>query len=82
MIIKIVMIFVAGVVVDLLVTRYTRAVAEKKIGRATLLSGFITVVNFLLLSVILKDSFADGIYSILSFAGGNTLGTYFAMRHT
>ncbi|MHB8908563.1 MAG: hypothetical protein ACYDAA_06750 [Syntrophales bacterium] len=37
MIIKIIMIFVAGVVVDLLVTRYTRAVAEKKIGRATLI---------------------------------------------
>ena len=80
MFIKIMMIFVAGIVVDLLVTRYTRAVAERKIGGATLLSGFITIVNFLLLSVILRESFTDGIYSILSFAGGNAVGTYFAMK--
>jgi hypothetical protein len=82
MIIKIIMIFAAGVAVDLLLTRYTRAVAERKIGWATLLSGFITIVNFFLLSVILKDSFADGIYNIVSFASGNTLGTYLALRKT
>ncbi len=80
MLIKIIMIFMAGVVVDLLVTRYTRAVSERKIGRASLLSGFITIVNFLLLTVILRESFADGVYNILSFAGGNALGTYFAMK--
>jgi len=79
---RIIVIFVVGIVVDLLITYYTRAVADKKIGIATILSGFITIVNFLLLSLILKDSIADGIYSIVSFACGNTLGTYFAMKKT
>jgi len=28
----------------------------------------------------LKDSAMDGLYSIVAFAGGNSLGTFFAMR--
>jgi hypothetical protein len=40
----------------------------------------ITVANFLLLTVILKDSAMDGAFSIMAFAGGNSLGTFFAMK--
>jgi hypothetical protein len=77
---KILLIFVAGFVVDLLVTKYTRYVAEKKTGGATLLSGVITIVNFVLLTVILQESANNGLANILAFAGGNSLGTFMVLR--
>jgi len=80
MIWKIIIIFVAGFVVDLLVTKYTRYVAEKKIVLATLLSGIITIANFTLLTVILQDSANSGLMNILAFAGGNSLGTFTALK--
>jgi hypothetical protein len=80
MIWKIILIFVAGFVVDLLVTKYTRYVAEKKIGGATLLSGIITIVNFVLLTLILQESANNGLANILAFAGGNSLGTFMALK--
>ncbi len=80
MITKLILIFVAGFVIDLLITKYTSDVAEKRIWRATLFSGMITMANFLLLTVILKDSALDGALNILAFAGGNSLGTFFAMK--
>lgn len=80
MIWKIIIIFVAGFVVDLLVTKYTRYVAEKKIVLATLLSGIITIANFTLLTVILQDSANSGLMNILAFAGGNGLGTFTALK--
>ena len=80
MVLKIILIFTAGFVVDLLVTRYTRAIAEKRITHATILSGMITIVNFVLLTVILKDNAANGLFNILAFAGGNSLGTFCAMK--
>lgn len=80
MIIKIILIFVAGFVIDLLITKYTSYVAEKKIGRATFLSGIITIVNFALLTLILQDSANSGLMNILAFAGGNSLGTFTALK--
>ena len=80
MIWKIILIFVAGFVVDLLVTKYTRYVAEKKIGLATLLSGIITVANFALITVMLQDSTNSGLMNILAFASGNSLGTFTALK--
>jgi uncharacterized protein YebE (UPF0316 family) len=80
MIWKIILIFIAGFVVDLLVTKYTRYVAEKKIGGATLLSGIITLVNFVLLTLILQESANNGLANILAFAGGNSLGTFMALK--
>jgi hypothetical protein len=82
MITKLLLIFLAGFVIDLLITKYTSDVAEKRIWRATLFSGMITMANFLLLTVILKDSAMDGMFNILAFAGGNSLGTFFAMKRT
>jgi hypothetical protein len=80
MIWRIVLIFVAGFVVDLLVTKYTRYVAEKRIGWATFLSGMITIANFVLLTVILQESANSGLVNILAFAGGNSLGTFAALK--
>ncbi len=80
MILKIILIFIAGFVVDLLVTKYTSDVAQRRVYRATVLSGMITIANFVLITVILKDSATDGLMSIMAFAGGNSLGTFFAMK--
>ncbi|MBN2283776.1 MAG: hypothetical protein JXO48_07790 [Deltaproteobacteria bacterium] len=80
MILKLILIFASGIVVDLLLTRYTSAVAQKKIAWATILSGTITIVNFTLLTLILKDSATNGMFNIMAFAGGNTLGTYIALK--
>ena len=80
MIWKIILIFIAGFVVDLLVTKYTRYVAEKKIGGATLLGGIITIVNFVLLTLILQESANNGLANIVAFAGGNSLGTFMALK--
>jgi hypothetical protein len=79
MITKLLLIFLAGFVIDLLITKYTGDVAEKRIWRATVLSGLITVANFLLLTVILKDGAMDGAFSIMGFRGGKQPGDVF--RH-
>lgn len=80
MITKMILIFFAGVIIDLLCTRYTRSVAERRLWAATLLSGLITVTNFVLLSIILQGSLEEGILNILAYAGGNTVGTYIALK--
>ena len=80
MIYEIILIFLAGIVIDLLVARYTRAVAEKKIWGATILSGLITVASFVLLTVIIKETAMNCFFNILADAGGNTLGTYVGLR--
>ena len=80
MISKIVLIFLAGIIIDVLSTRYTRNVAEKKLWPATLLSGLITITNFALLTLIIRESATDGFFNILAYAGGNTLGTYIGLK--
>ena len=79
MILKIILIFIAGFVVDLLITKYTSDVAQQRVYRASVLSGMITIANFVLITVILKDSATEGLMNIMAFAGGNILGTFFAM---
>lgn len=71
--------FVAGIVTDLLVTRYTRSVAEKKVWSATILSGVITFANFLLITLIVNEGAMGSLFGIAAYAGGNTVGTYVAM---
>jgi hypothetical protein len=80
LIINLIIIFVAGLVVDLLGAKYTRYIVTKKIGLAALLSGLITLVNFLFLTLILKDGVNGSIFNILAFAGGGSIGTFLAMR--
>lgn len=80
MLYEIIILFVAGIIIDLLVARYTRAVSEKKIWGATTLSGLITIANFVLLSLLIKDSALNGLCNIVAYAGGNTVGTYIALK--
>lgn len=79
MFIRLLAFFCAGIIIDLLVTRYTKSVAEKRVWSATVLSGTITFANFLLLTVIIRDASLDSIFDIMAYAGGNTVGTYVAM---
>lgn len=79
MILQLFLLFLAGIIIDLLVTFYTKAVAQKKVFSATFLSGVITCVNFLLLTIIIKESSMNGVFNIMAYAGGNTVGTFFAM---
>jgi len=80
MILQLFLLFFAGIIIDLLVTYYTKAVAQKKVWIATSLSGVVTFVNFVLLTLIIKESSMNGVFSIMAYAGGNTVGTFFAMR--
>ncbi len=79
---QILLIFVAGIVIDLLAARYTRAIADKKLWSATLLSGLITLSTFLLLTVIIQESAMNSLFNIFAYAGGNTIGTYIGLRKT
>lgn len=82
MIIKIIMIFIAGLIVDLLVAKYTSYIALRKTVMAALLSGIITVANFVFLILILKGSAGDSIFNVLAFAGGGSVGTFLALKIT
>ena len=79
MVVQLILLFCAGIIVDLLVTRYTKSVAEKRIWSATFLSGTITFANFFLLSMIIREGSMDCILDIMAYAGGNTIGTYVAL---
>ena len=80
MIKQMLLIFLAGILTDLLVARYTRAIANKKLWSATLLSGLITLSTFLLLTVIIQEGSLNSVYNIFAYAGGNTIGTYIALK--
>lgn len=74
------LIFLAGIIIDLLAARYTRAIADKKLWPATILSGLITMANFVLLTLILKESATEGMLHIMAYASGNAVGTYLALK--
>ena len=82
MIRQIILIFLAGILVDLLAARYTRAIADKKVWSPTVLSGLITLSTFVLLTVIIQESSMNSLLNILAYAGGNTIGTYIALKKT
>ena len=80
MLLKLILIFTAGVLVDFLVARYTRAVTERKPLFAACLSSVLTVFNLTLLTLILAWTENSGLFPIVAFAGGSWLGTYFTVR--
>ena len=81
MILTMLAIFGAGIFIDILVTRYTSAIADKKKIHASILAMIITVLNFTVIAYILQN--VDGNFgSILSFAGGNGIGTFLGFGKT
>lgn len=77
---KIIIVFAAGFVIDLLVTKYTDFVARRMRGKASVLSGIITIAEFFLLTIILRDSASSDFLSLIAFASGNSLGTFWALK--
>ncbi len=82
MLLKLCAIFAAGIIIDWLMARYTRAVADKRPVLSASLSAVITVINFTLLSIVLAwiEKESSGVLPIATFAGGSWLGTYFTVR--
>ncbi len=80
LLLKLCAIFAAGLITDYLMTRYTRAVTEKRPLFAASLSAIITIGNLTLLGLILEWTKESGMIPIATFAGGSWLGTYFTVR--
>jgi len=77
---KYLIIFIAGIVNDLMITQYTVDVVNKCIWRATIVSGLITLVNFFFLTVIVRESITSSFISIGVYAFGNIVGTYIILK--
>jgi hypothetical protein len=78
---KVILIFIGGVLLDWLGTRYTRSIAAGQRGPAALLSGMITLTNLALWSTILRHAESTGIYGAVAMAGGASVGTLLGFRH-
>lgn len=76
---QLMLLFLAGIMIDFLVTWYTRSVSQKRVWSASWLSGVITFVNFILIAMIIKESSFNCLYNIVAYAGGNTIGTFVAL---
>ena len=85
LVLELVVLFVAGLLQDALNTWYVRSVAERARWRATVLSGFVTVLSFVVFARIVSqlghelDEAGGG---ILAYALGNSAGTWVGMRRT
>lgn len=68
--------FAIGLVQDLLITSYYRAITDKQASLAGILSGIVTIVNLTVFYGILS-TLDDTVFSkIFVYALGNALGTY------
>lgn len=69
------MLFMAGVAQDFLITAWTRAVSRKRKLAASGMAGLVTIVSMLLLAnvILLED---DIVRRVLALAAGNVLGTF------
>ena len=80
MILKLIMIFFGGVVVDILITKYTRAIGQGRPTVAALLSGLITLGNLVIWGTILHEAETLGIPGALAMASGAAVGTFLGFR--
>jgi len=80
MALKIILIFIAGLVIDLLVAKYTGYIASKRRGMAAFLSVLVTLSNFMFLTLLLKEGMGDGLFNILAYAGGGGVGTFLSVK--
>lgn len=75
--------FLAGVFQDALNTLYVRSVAERALWRATILSGLVTVLGFLVFARVfaMLSAELDGAGAgLIAYALGNSAGTWVGMR--
>jgi hypothetical protein len=77
---KVLIIFVGGIILDMLATRYTRCVAKGQAKMAAALSGLITLANLALWGTILQHAETLGFYGVVAMAGGSSVGTLLGFR--
>ncbi len=75
MLTQVILIFLGGIVLDILTSRYTRCVAGDRPVHAAALSGVITLGNLALWGSILQQAETLGLYGAFAMAGGSTVGT-------
>jgi hypothetical protein len=80
LLLKLCAIFAAGIFIDFLVARYTRAVTEKRPLFAASLASVITITNLTLLTLVLAWTENSGVLPIATYAGGSWLGTFLTVR--
>jgi hypothetical protein len=73
-------IFVGGIFVDLLVTKYTRSVATGRPKTAAALSGIITLANVGIWGTIIHEAETLGVYGAISMALGASVGTLLGFK--
>lgn len=73
------LLFIVGLLVDLFVTYYNKAIADRKKVHASLLSGTVTFINYTVIVLIVRVETFGALWNILCYAMGNTVGTYLAM---
>lgn len=82
-VVELLILFFAGLCQDALNTLYVSAVAERARWRATVLSGFLTVLSFVVFARIahqLGDELEGAGGGLLAYALGNSAGTWVGMR--
>jgi len=67
--------FVVGAIMDLIITRYTSAIAQRKKIEASILSVVVTGLNFTVM-VLVMQNLENSIPSIVSYTLGGGIGTY------
>jgi Na+-driven multidrug efflux pump len=77
---KLFVIFLGGVVVDLLVTKYTVCVAQHRPKTAAALSGIITLTNIGIWGTIIHEAETLGVYGAISMAIGASVGTLLGFK--
>ncbi|MBI4819627.1 MAG: hypothetical protein HY791_25360 [Deltaproteobacteria bacterium] len=80
MLAQVLLIFVAAVVLDVLVTYYTKSVAHGQPVRAAIFSGLVTLANLGLLSAVLSTAETMGAAGAVAMASGAAVGTLVGVR--
>ena len=78
--ISLILIFLGGVVMDLLHANYIRSLASGSVARAVVLSGTITGFSMLLWAEVLARTQSHGLAGIFALAVGAAVGTAVSLR--
>jgi hypothetical protein len=81
MLFQVVSIFLGGILLDWLVTKYTRSVAHGRPKTAALLSGLITLANIAVWGTIIHHAETLGVYGAFAAASGSSVGTLLGFKH-
>lgn len=80
MLLKLLIIFFGGLVIDILITKYTRCIAKDRAVSSSLLGGIITLGNLLFWGMIIREAETLGAIGAVVMAFGAGVGTYLGMK--